>query len=59
MPAEEIGQELLTSRTLGKTESPMKATLHDVARLAGVAIKTVSNVIHNHLNVTEKTGTEV
>lgn len=37
----------------------MKTTLHDVARLAGVSIKTVSNVIHNHPNVTEKTKKKV
>jgi DNA-binding LacI/PurR family transcriptional regulator len=37
----------------------MKATLHDVALLAGVSIKTVSNVIHKHPNVTEKTSTKV
>lgn len=35
------------------------ATLHDVARVAGVSIKTVSNVIHSHPNVTEKTRTRV
>jgi len=34
-------------------------TLHDVARAAGVSIKTVSNVIHSHPNVTEKTRTKV
>lgn len=37
----------------------MKTTLHDVARVAGVSIKTVSNVIHNHPNVTEKTRNRV
>lgn len=34
-------------------------TLHDVARVAGVSIKTVSNVIHSHPNVTEKTRKKV
>jgi DNA-binding LacI/PurR family transcriptional regulator len=34
-------------------------TLHDVARAAGVSIKTVSNVIHNHPNVTDKTRSKV
>jgi DNA-binding LacI/PurR family transcriptional regulator len=34
-------------------------TLHDVARAAGVSIKTVSNVIHSHPNVTEKTRSKV
>lgn len=37
----------------------MRTTLHDVAKLAGVSIKTVSNVIHEHPNVTEKTRTRV
>lgn len=37
----------------------MRTTLHDVAKAAGVSIKTVSNVIHNHPNVTEKTRTKV
>ena len=42
-----------------KSEPTMKATLHDVARLAAVSIKTVSNVIHNHPNVTEITRAKV
>lgn len=37
----------------------MKTTLHDVARAAGVSIKTVSNVIHDHPNVTQKTRAKV
>jgi DNA-binding LacI/PurR family transcriptional regulator len=37
----------------------MRTTLHDVAARAGVSIKTVSNVIHNHPNVTEKTKLKV
>ena len=37
----------------------MRTTLHDVAAAAGVSIKTVSNVINNHPNVTEKTKTKV
>ena len=37
----------------------MRTTLHDVAAAAGVSIKTVSNVIHNHPNVTEKTRAKV
>jgi DNA-binding LacI/PurR family transcriptional regulator len=37
----------------------MRTTLHDVAKAAGVSIKTVSNVIHNHPNVTLKTKEKV
>jgi DNA-binding LacI/PurR family transcriptional regulator len=37
----------------------MRTTLHDVAKAAGVSIKTVSNVIHNHPNVTPKTKEKV
>jgi DNA-binding LacI/PurR family transcriptional regulator len=37
----------------------MRNTLHDVAKVAGVSIKTVSNVIHNHPNVTPKTKEKV
>jgi DNA-binding LacI/PurR family transcriptional regulator len=37
----------------------MRTTLHDVAKVAGVSIKTVSNVIHNHPNVTPKTKEKV
>lgn len=37
----------------------MRTTLHDVAKLAGVSIKTVSNVIHEHPNVTDKTRNKV
>lgn len=37
----------------------MRTTLHHVAAAAGVSIKTVSNVIHNHPNVTEKTKAKV
>jgi len=59
MTAEEFRKKLITSRALAKTGFPMRATLHDVARLAGVSIKTVSNVIHNHPNVTKKTSTKV
>ncbi|MET1052972.1 MAG: LacI family DNA-binding transcriptional regulator, partial [Mycetocola sp.] len=29
----------------------MRATMHDVARVAGVSIKTVSNVINDHPHV--------
>lgn len=37
----------------------MRTTLHDVAASAGVSIKTVSNVINNHPNVSSKTRTKV
>jgi DNA-binding LacI/PurR family transcriptional regulator len=37
----------------------MVATLHDVARLAGVSIKTVSNVIHDHPHVRPATREKV
>lgn len=37
----------------------MRSTLHDVAREAGVSIKTVSNVIHDHPNVSPKTKEKV
>jgi DNA-binding LacI/PurR family transcriptional regulator len=37
----------------------MVATLHDVARLAGVSIKTVSNVIHDHPHVRAATREKV
>jgi DNA-binding LacI/PurR family transcriptional regulator len=37
----------------------MTPTLHDVARLAGVSIKTVSNVIHGHPNVRASTRESV
>lgn len=37
----------------------MRTTLHDVAKAAGVSIKTVSNVIHDHPNVTPKTKEKV
>lgn len=37
----------------------MASTLHDVARLADVSIKTVSNVIHNHPHVREETRARV
>lgn len=37
----------------------MAATLHDVARMAGVSFKTVSNVINNHPHVRESTRAKV
>lgn len=37
----------------------MNATLHDVARLAGVSIKTVSNVVHDHPNIRPETRRRV
>jgi len=37
----------------------MAATLHDVARLAGVSIKTVSNVVNEHPNVRPQTRQRV
>lgn len=37
----------------------MRTTLHDVAKLALVSIKTVSNVIHEHPNITPKTRSKV
>lgn len=37
----------------------MATTLHDVARVAGVSFKTVSNVINNHPHVRESTRTKV
>jgi DNA-binding LacI/PurR family transcriptional regulator len=37
----------------------MAATLHDVARLAGVSFKTVSNVINNHPHVRDTTRAKV
>ena len=37
----------------------MTPTLHDVARLAGVSIKTVSNVINHHPNVRPATRERV
>lgn len=37
----------------------MTPTLHDVARLAGVSIKTVSNVIHEHPHVSATTRANV
>lgn len=37
----------------------MRTTLHDVAKLAQVSIKTVSNVIHEHPNITPKTRAKV
>lgn len=37
----------------------MRTTLHDVAKLAQVSIKTVSNVIHEHPNITPKTRSKV
>lgn len=37
----------------------MTATLHDVAELAGVSFKTVSNVVNDHPHVAEKTRAKV
>jgi DNA-binding LacI/PurR family transcriptional regulator len=37
----------------------MAATLHDVARVAGVSFKTVSNVINNHPHVRDSTRAKV
>ena len=37
----------------------MAATLHDVARVAGVSFKTVSNVINNHPHVRDTTREKV
>lgn len=37
----------------------MRTTLHDVAKLAQVSIKTVSNVIHEHPNITPRTRSKV
>jgi DNA-binding LacI/PurR family transcriptional regulator len=37
----------------------MAATLHDVARVAGVSFKTVSNVINNHPHVRDTTRAKV
>lgn len=37
----------------------MAATLHDVARLAGVSIKTVSNVVNGHAGASEETRERV
>lgn len=37
----------------------MKTTMHDVAKMAKVSIKTVSNVLHEHPNVTDKTRDRV
>ena len=37
----------------------MATTIHDVARMAGVSIKTVSNVVNGHLNVRQETKQRV
>jgi DNA-binding LacI/PurR family transcriptional regulator len=37
-----------------RTETHVTATLKDVAQRAGVSIKTVSNVVHNYVHVTEE-----
>lgn len=37
----------------------MRATLHDVARLAGVSFKTVSNVVNDYQHVSERTRARV
>lgn len=42
-----------------KVGEPGRATIKDVARLAGVSIKTVSNVLNGHPSLTEPTKTRV
>ena len=42
-----------------EVEGGSPPTLHDVARIAGVSFKTVSNVIHNHPQVRQATRDRV
>tara|TARA_B110000503_G_scaffold51173_1_gene82687 strand:+ start:2184 stop:2597 length:414 start_codon:yes stop_codon:yes gene_type:complete len=55
-----IARQLSLSRLIGFVGySETRSTLRDVAREAGVSVKMVSNVIHDHPNVTPKTKEKV